>query len=379
MISAYLTRLPGRHLNKIERTTRRLAELTRQMLAYSGRSQLRMGQIDLNAVIKETTELLAVSTPNNVKVSCRFAPNLPLMEGDAAQIHQVLLNLLTNAIEAIGELGDGVVLLRTDSLSLDDDELKELYAGQDLEPGPFVRLEVSDNGSGMSEETLSKIFDPFFTTKFTGRGLGLAALSGIVRGHHGGIRILSQPGEGTVFSLVFPAKSERALLAATPVVPATQVSSIDGTHVLVVDDEEGLRSVMVSALEDAGCTVYQAADGEQGVDQFQQHRNDIDVVVLDLTMPKLNGDEVFRRIRASRSDTQVIMCSGYTEEDIIRHFDGRGLAGFIEKPFKPSELLRKIGMVLGVDSALPLRNSTTDQSATIVQGKYNDGRKSSRP
>ena len=362
------------HLDKIERTTRRLAELTRQMLAYSGRSQFRVGQVDLNTIIREMTDLLSVSTPKNVKVTYRLAPDLPLMEGDSSQIRQVLLNLLTNATEAIGELSDGVVLVRTDAVSLDAVEIQELYAEQALEPGRFIRLEVSDNGSGMSEETLSKIFDPFFTTKFTGRGLGLAALRGIVRGHDGGIRILSQPGEGTVFSLVFPARGALALLPAMPTVPARKASSIDGTHVLVVDDEEGLRSVMVSALESAGCTVYEAADGEQGVEQFERHRDDIDVVVLDLTMPKLNGDEVFRRIRASQPDVRVIMCSGYTEEDIIRHFDGHTLAGFIEKPFKPSELIQKIAVVLG-DGCTTSAKGIACSMAT-EQRTYNNGRNS---
>ena len=335
------------HLDKIDRTTRRLAELTRQMLAYSGRGQLRIGQLNLNEIIREMTDFLIVSTPKNVQVSFDLDPGLPSLEGDAAQIRQVILNLLTNAAEAIGEAPGGRVIVGTDALTINVDEARELYPEQELAPGQFVRLEVSDNGSGMSEETLSKIFDPFFTTKFTGRGLGLAALRGIVRGHSGGIRILSQPGEGTVFSLVFPAIGPKAASILPTVEPAASAAlAINHAHVLVVDDEEGLRSLMVSALEDAGCTVYAAADGEEGVEQFQRHREDIDVVVLDLTMPRLNGDEVYRRIRSCRPNTQVIMCSGYTEKDIVRHFDSRGLAGFIEKPFKPSELIEKIGLVL---------------------------------
>ena len=349
MLGTYLGRAdsPGRkHLDKIDRTTRRLAELTRQMLAYSGRGQLRIGKIDLNDLIREMTDLLSVSIPKNVKVAYRLDADLPAIEGDAAQIRQVILNLLTNAAEAIGDAPDGSVILRTDALMIDVDEARELYPEQEIEAGWFVRMEVSDNGSGMSEETLSKIFDPFFTTKFTGRGLGLAALRGIVRGHFGGIRIASEPGEGTVFSLVFPAVGAREILPTSVKSPAISASPIDQAHVLVVDDEEGLRSLMVSALEEAGCTVYSAADGVEGVEQFQRHREDIDVVVLDLTMPRLNGDEVFRRIRSSQPETRVILCSGYTEEDIVRHFDGRGLAGFIEKPFKPSELISKIGSVL---------------------------------
>ena len=364
------------HLDKIDRTTRRLAELTRQMLAYSGHGQLRVGQIDLNALIKEVTDFQTASTPKNVRVSVDLDPDLPALEGDAAQLRQVVLNLLSNATEAIGATPDGRIIVRTGVLSLDVDDARELYPEQEIEPGRFVRLEVSDNGCGMSEETLSKIFDPFFTTKFTGRGLGLAALRGIVRGHFGGIRIASEPGEGTVFSLVFPAAGAKEESVPPPVVGPAPASSIDHAHVLVVDDEEGLRTLMVSALEDAGCTVYAASDGEEGVEQFQRHGEDIDVVVLDLTMPRLNGDEVYRRIRACRPDTRVIMCSGYTEEDIVRHFDSRGLAGFIEKPFKPSELIEKIGRVL----AGPNRESHPPAEASPipgVNGGKNNGIKSS--
>ena len=187
---------------------------------------------------------------------------------------------------------------------------------------------------------------------------------------------MSQPGEGTVFSLVFPAVGERASLPVAISSPATVSTAIDHAHVLVVDDEESLRLLMVSALEEAGCTVYAAADGQEGVEQFQRHREDIDVVVLDLTMPRLNGDEVYRRIRSSQPDARVIMCSGYTEEDIVRHFDSQGLAGFIEKPFKPSELIEKISAVLA-DGGEPLSIAASASMLPVVSnGTQNNGRKS---
>ena len=193
------------HLDKIERTTRRLAELTRQMLAYSGRGEFTVAEVNLNAIVTEMTELLTVSTPKNVQVMYRLDPELPTIRADAAQMRQVILNLLTNATEAIGEHRHGEVVIRTGVATLDAAQIDEAFAGQEIEPGLYVSLEVSDTGSGMSTETLSKIFDPFFTTKFTGRGLGLAALRGIIRSHRGGIRIFSRLGEGTVFTLVFPA------------------------------------------------------------------------------------------------------------------------------------------------------------------------------
>ena len=203
------------YLDKIERTTRRLAELTRQMLAYSGHGQLSVERLDLNLIITDMAELLTVSTPKNVQVSYALDPHLPPLEADAVQMRQTILNLLTNAAEAIGEHGPGQVTIRTAAETLDA-ATEDLYPGQELVPGEYVRLEVSDNGCGMSQETLSKIFDPFFTTKFTGRGLGLAALRGIVRGHRGGIRIASQPGEGTTFTLLFPGVRRTAAGARAP-------------------------------------------------------------------------------------------------------------------------------------------------------------------
>ena len=349
LLTPYLNAVksPGKHhLEKIERTTRQLADLTRQMLAYSGRGTFTVDQLDLNSLIVEMTDLLKVSTPKNVRVSYQFAPDLPLLEGDPVQVRQVLLNLLTNAAEAIGDQRPGSVIIRTDSCALDADTIENLYPGQGLEADDYVRLEVSDNGCGMSAGTITKIFDPFFTTKFAGRGLGLAALRGIVRGHRGGIRIFSQEGEGTVFTLIFPACGRPAAAGGPPPDEDHALVEIERTKVLLVDDEEGLRSLMAIALEHAGCTVFQASDGEEGMAQFRRHGDEIDVVVLDLTMPRMGGDEVFRRIRASRPDMHIILCSGYSEEDISRQFNGLGLSGFIEKPFTPSELIEKIGAVL---------------------------------
>jgi PAS domain S-box-containing protein len=336
------------YLQKIERTTRRLAELTRQMLAYSGRSQFSVSEIHLNSLIKEMGELLSVSVPKNVRVIYQLEPNLPPLAADAAQIRQVILNLLTNASEAIGDYKRGEVIVRTESCVLGGAGATDLFPGQDLEPGRYVRLEVSDNGCGMTPETLSRIFDPFFSTKFAGRGLGLAALQGIVRGHRGGIKIVSQPGEGTVFTLLFPAGHIRARDLPLERDAGLAAPDIAGTCVLLVDDEEGLRSLMAQALEAAGCVVFQASDGEEGVDQFRAHARDIDVTLLDLTMPKLSGEEVFQEILEMRPDACVILCSGYTEDDVVRQFAGRRLAGFIEKPFRPSELIEKIRSALDV-------------------------------
>ena len=362
------------HLDKIERTTRRLADLTRQMLAYSGRGRFSVERIDLNATLREMAELLSVSTPKNVRVSYQLDPGSPLMDAAVAQIRQVILNLLTNAAEAIGE-AEGSVILQTRALDLDAETAASLYPGQDLEPGRYVSLQVSDDGCGMSEETLSKIFDPFFTTKFTGRGLGLAALRGIVRGHHGGIRISSQPGEGTVFTLLFPALDALGSPPPSNHPASPTPSDLDGATVLVVDDEESLRSLMVDALEGAGCNVHQAVDGLDGIAQFQAHEHEIDAVVLDVTMPRLNGDEVFRRLRSAHPTLPIVLCSGYTEEDISRRFDGLGLTSFLEKPFKPSELVALVGQVLADAPTRPEIHSLPSPAPVLANGNHNGGRK----
>lgn len=335
------------YLDKIERTTRRLADLTRQMLAYSGRGKFTVTALDLNVIISEMIDLLAVSTSKNVEVTYHLDPRLPFLDGDVTQIRQVVLNLLTNAAEAIGEQARGKVTVRTVARALTSTEAETLFPGNGLAPGSYAQLEVSDTGCGMSAETLSKIFDPFFTTKFTGRGLGLAALRGIVRSHRGGVRIFSRVGEGTVFTLAFPASADPRLGhgggGAGP--PAAQARG-RRLRALIVDDEEGLRTLMAEALREDGLDVLEAADGLQGVAEFRRHAGEIDIVILDLTMPRLNGDEALAQITALRPDACVILCSGYTKEEVDRQFAGRRLAGFIEKPFTPSELIKKIRAVL---------------------------------
>ena len=330
------------HLDKIERTTRRLAELTRQMLAYSGRGEFTVAAVDLNAIVTEMTELLTVSTPKNVQVMYRLDPALPTIRADSAQMRQVILNLLTNATEAIGEHRHGEVVIRTGVATLNATQIDEAFAGQEIEPGQYVSLEVSDTGSGMSTETLSKIFDPFFTTKFTGRGLGLAALRGIIRSHRGGIRIFSRLGEGTVFTLVFPAIGSHQDQPGPEHQRLVDETGLAGRTILLVDDEESLRSLMAMALEGAGCRVIQAVDGADGIEQFRRHREAIDLTVLDLTMPRLNGDEVFRQVMDIQPDARVILISGYTQEDVAGHFTGHRVTGYLEKPFPPSELVAKV-------------------------------------
>jgi CheY-like chemotaxis protein len=216
-----------------------------------------------------------------------------------------------------------------------------LFSSEGIAPGDYVYLEVHDTGCGMDEATKMRIFDPFFTTKFTGRGLGLAAVMGIVRGHKGAIKVYSSPGKGTTFKVFFPAAE------GTAARPAPEVMTFRGEGVaLVVDDDQGVREAASRLLEFFGFSVLQAVDGRHGTEVFRQHESEIVIVILDMTMPEMNGEETFREIRRVRSDVPVILTSGYNEIEATRRFTAKGLAGFLQKPFTPKELTQKLALAL---------------------------------
>jgi two-component system, cell cycle sensor histidine kinase and response regulator CckA len=243
------------------------------------------------------------------------------------------MNLVINASEAIGDQA-GVIAISTGCLVCDLAYLKEVWGDEGLAAGNYVSLEVSDSGCGMDAETVDKIFDPFFTTKFTGRGLGMAAVLGIVRGHKGAIRVYSEPGKGTCFKLLFPASGRPETLAAGE---APDVAWRGGGRVLLVDDEEAVLATGGKMLRELGFEVLTACDGEMAVEVFTSCK-DIKFVVLDLTMPRMDGEQCFRALRALDPGVRVILSSGYNEQDVTPRFSGRGLDGFIQKPYKLSEL-----------------------------------------
>jgi signal transduction histidine kinase/CheY-like chemotaxis protein len=328
-------------LGEIQTASQRAAELCRQMLAYSGKGRFVIQAVDLGLAVEEMGHLLRVSISKSVILRYKFAPHLPKIEADPTQVRQIVMNLITNASEAIGERS-GVIMISTGLQHCDAAYLRETSLGQDLPEGAYVYVEVSDNGCGMSPETLGKIFEPFFTTKFTGRGLGLAAVLGIVRGHSGTMRIYSEPGEGTTFKVLFPARSdeapkpdERPAKAAAPSRPA------EGT-ILVVDDDETVRDVASRMLRRMGYDVLAACDGREAVDLFRRQPQAIDCVLLDLTMPRMSGEAAFTEIRAIRPGVPVVMASGYNEQEVARRFTDQAVPGFIQKPFQSADLARKI-------------------------------------
>ncbi len=329
-------------ISRIEESSQHAAELCKQMLAYSGKGRFVVEAINLSGMVEEITKLLKGSIAKHVALKFHLASDLPSVEGDAAQLQQVIMNLVINAADAIGDKS-GVISLSTGVMEASAAYLQGAYAAEDMEPGDFVFLEVADNGCGMSDETRKKLFDPFFTTKFTGRGLGMSAVLGIVRGHHGAIKVYSEEGQGTTFKVLFPASASEAAGKAAHEARGDWRGA--GT-VLVVDDEENVRETAVMMLRDMGFETLEAEDGAQGVEAYRKHRNKIVAVLLDMTMPKLDGKGCFRELRRTNRDVQVVLSSGYNEQDATTRFAGQGLAGFIQKPYSPEALRAKMREVL---------------------------------
>ncbi len=332
-----------RHLDEIQKAASRAADLCRQMLAYSGKGRFILDRIDLSEVVKDMANLIKVSVSKNAALRYRFAGSLPLIEADVSQIRQIVMNLIINASEAIGDK-NGLITVSTGSMACSRSYLQEAYIDEALPEGNYVYLEVADTGCGMDEATRQKMFDPFFTTKFLGRGLGLAAVLGIVRGHRGTIKILSEPGKGTTFRVLFPAVAGPKPAKAE--VPGSGTDTAGKGVVLLVDDEETVHTVAGAMIENLGFRVMTARDGVEAVEVFRLQSRNIDCVVLDLTMPRMDGEETFHRLRQIHAGVPVIISSGYDEQEVTQRFVGRGLAGFIQKPYNFKSLQETLEKVL---------------------------------
>lgn len=328
-------------LEVIRQAAQRATELTRQMLAYAGKASFPVAPIDLSRVVEEARKFLEVSVTKKALLVFDLPQNLPAMAADATRIHQVVLNLVTNASDALGDQV-GRIDIATSTAMLTHEDLAACHHEAGLSPGPYIRLTVCDNGCGMDADTIPKIFDPFFTTKATGHGLGLAAVQGIVRAHRGAIRLTSAPGEGTTFDIFFPA-SPRSIVPEKPNQSALQAKG--GGLVLVADDELMVRNLARRALELAGFTVLTAVDGEEAVQIFREHQSHLTCVLLDLTMPKLDGLETLRLIRESAPDLRAVLCSGYPAEAASRRFGGLGVSTFVQKPFQIDALIAAVSGV----------------------------------
>ncbi len=321
------------YLRRMLSATRRAAELTRQMLAYSGRGRFELKRINASNAVHEMGELLRVSLSKKARVKFDFQRDLPDIEVDPAQFNQVVLNMITNANEALGE-GDGQITIRTGVMQADADFLSTCVGVEDLAPGRFVFIEVGDTGCGMDEATRTRIFDPFYTTKFTGRGLGLSAVIGIVRGHRGAISVESEVGKGTRMRVLLPALAE----ADMPEEETDRKSWSGSGLVLVADDEDLVRGVACAQLESMGFLTVEAENGAQAVEAAEKHKGKLALAMLDLTMPELDGDEAARRILAQTPELPIVLASGYSAQDLSKRLRDQPNVVMLAKPYSMAEL-----------------------------------------
>ena len=321
------------------------AALCNQMLTYSGEGHFEVLPVNLSQTTVELRDFLEIAIPKGVYINCQLNMSLPAIDADVSQMQQVVMNLVTNAAESMTENREkereAVITISSGEMYLSDDSLKDYTGFNHLEAKCYVYLEVSDTGCGMDEETIQKLFDPYFSTKFTGRGLGMSAVLGIVNGHHGGIKVRSQEGEGSCIRVIFPVSRQPLSEVITPSLGRSQVKELRGT-VLVVDDDPLVRRAVTVMLEELGLDVLTANDGVEGVEQFCKYEKRINLVLLDLTMPKMDGRECFARLKQIKSDLPVLISSGYSKEGIGELFSGTDIAGFIHKPYSLQTLEEKI-------------------------------------
>lgn len=345
----------GASLRDIETVAVRASELCRQLLAYSGRDRFVVEPFDLNRLVEEMTRLLETAISKRASLQLNLDPDLPWIDASGAQIRQIVMNLITNASDALGG-NKGSIRVRTGVLDNDHDEITATFLTEGLGDGRYVFVEVSDDGCGMDPETLQRLFDPFFTTKTGGRGLGMAAVKGIVRSHKGAIALSSELGRGTTFQVFFPPSRKRALPRAetavasqAPVgetaIPSTPEEHEGASTVLVVDDDVTIRAVTTIALEGAGFLVRTAEDGRSGLAEFERHRHEIACILLDISMPDLGGDDVFVRLQELGVEAPVIASSGHGEVEVGQRMPG--ISGYIQKPYQAQDLIAKVNEVLG--------------------------------
>jgi two-component system, cell cycle sensor histidine kinase and response regulator CckA len=325
-----------RCLTEIMTAAQRAADLSLQMLAYAGKAAFTVERVGLRELVEEMEHLLKTAISKKAILNLSLERGLPPIEADPSQIRQIVMNLITNASEAIGDRS-GVITVSVGATRCDAEYLQRAELHDDLAPGRYVHLEVTDTGSGMDAETQSRIFEPFFSTKFTGRGLGLAAVLGIVRSHKGTIKVYSEPGKGTTFKVLFPAFTEAGDAIRSPESSPPADWRGKGT-ILLVDDEESLISLGAQMLEHLGFTVLTAADGLQAVELYRKRGKEIDLVLMDLTMPRMDGAKAFGELRRLNPDVRVVLASGYAHEEVATRFAGKDLSGVLQKPYSLARL-----------------------------------------
>jgi PAS domain S-box-containing protein len=335
------------HLEDVITACKRAAELCSEMLAYSGNGKTSMEAVDIASLVKGTSELLRIHVPANSELRVMPCSEPRVVEGDPIQIRQVIMNLAMNGLDAVRGRG-GLVKMTTGIVDCSREYLDGIPLHDGIPEGSYVFIDVNDDGCGMDQSVQSRMFDPFFTTKFTGRGLGLSAVLGIVRAHKGAISVRSKRGRGTSIRVLLPAMTRPA-----PPAPVEQVGGtsdrVRGTSILVVDDEPTVLLLTQRILEHAGYQVLTAKSGEDAVDLYRTRRDEIAAVLLDMTMPGMSGWEVLEELRTLDRDVHVVLTSGYIGHEGARDLSGEAAVAFLAKPFEPLDLLEMLRQILGYD------------------------------
>ena len=319
-------------------TLRRASDLARQMLAYAGQARVEVRPVDLNASARELAALMSASMSKKIELRFELADDLPLVEGDPVQLQQVLLNLITNAADAIGDHEGAITVLSRVEEGSPDGEAR---------PGArMAALEVRDKGAGMSAQVQARLFDPVFTTKSSGRGLGLSALLGILKAHHAAVQVESEPGAGSRFILRFPLPEKAAEQDLRTATGAFHFAGIGG-RVLLVDDEAEIRSTAGAQLRRMGFEVLEATDGREALGEVERHGGDLKFIILDLSMPRMDGAEALARIRERHPDLRVILSSGFDPKQRTPELLQQPNTWFLPKPYRLSDLRRMVSEVLG--------------------------------
>lgn len=335
----------GELLGEIRKAAGRAADLCKQLLSYAGKGQSRFQPVDLSLTAQEMVQMLKVAISRRIALRLELGAELPMIEGDLSQVHQVIMNLVVNASEAIGNR-PGTITLATGVTHCQEKNRQCCLLKSEMLDGQLVYLEVRDDGEGMDEEVQRRIFDPYFSTKIRGRGLGLATVLGTVRTHQGSLCVRSTPQQGTSIRVCFPAAHlNRTVQSGEAII--RQFEPLGHGAVLIVDDEEYLRVLCSRMLQRLGYNVLLAADGHQALAVYDEHRDGIAGVILDLVMPVMDGVEVLEKLRRLDPEVKIIMTSGYHEKELAARLAGRGIAGFLQKPYVMSDLGKVLGQVVG--------------------------------
>jgi CheY-like chemotaxis protein len=333
------------HIPEIEKAAERAAGLCRQMLEYAGKAPFNKVEVDISALVVEMAKMLTATIQQNVAIKLDLSADIPTFNGDVSQLRQVVMNLIINAAEAIDD-AQGEILVSLAKKEISSGHPERDHLGQAIPPGWYACLEVTDTGCGMDDTTRRRIFEPFYTTKFTGRGLGMSAVLGIISTHKGALQFSSQPGHGTTFKMYLPLQIRGTVVDDNPGPSVPAVPWRGSGTILLVEDEEQIRNIARMMLNIFGFTVLEAANGKEALELYLQHAADITLILTDIGMPVLDGYALFRELKTLDPKLPIIITSGFGEGDVTSRLAGEDIAGIINKPYNPDQLRNILKSVL---------------------------------